>query len=135
MRERDSQLRELATSAARDLASPAISGHHVGAAVLTRSGGIFRAGNIESPSNLFNLCAERAAIVVALESEGPSMRIDTIAAYSAEQETLTPCGACRQLIHELGADARVLQRAAGSWVTTTVAELLPLAYDFEGGAT
>ena len=131
----DATLCDLAVSAAAELASPAISGHHVGAALRTAAGTVVRAGNIESPSNLFTICAERAAIVVAMETEGPGMRIEAIAAYSADQKTVTPCGACRQLIHEMGPAARVLQRLGGAWTETTISELLPQAYDFEGAPT
>ena len=83
------------------------SNFHVGAAVLA-GGKVFRGCNIENASYGLTVCAERVAIFCAVSS-GIS-RITAIAVAcpdapdSSAENMKMPCGACRQVMAEFGAD-------------------------------
>ncbi len=70
----------------------------VGAAVLTSEGTIVTGCNIENASFPLTNCAERVAIGAAIA--GGARTIQAIAVYAPRVETVTPCGACRQVINE-----------------------------------
>jgi len=87
--------------AAREFASPALSGFKVGAALLTKCGKVFTGCNIEDPSGIgvTNICAERCAVVKAI-SEGYK-DFEKIAVVGGLSQLIfcTPCGACRQYLN------------------------------------
>jgi cytidine deaminase len=121
-------------AAARDVSGRAYapaSGFAVGCAVLTGSGRTFVGCNVENASYGLTICAERAAIAAAVAAEGPRPRITAVAvhAYSA---SCSPCGACRQVIAELGPEATVVYRRDGRLVRRPIAELLPDAFTLPG---
>jgi cytidine deaminase len=97
---------------------------YVGAAVRTQRGTVFQGCNVENASYGLTCCAERSAIFAAVMAEGNGMRIKEIAVYVATG-TASPCGACRQVIAELGINARVLFTRGDVLVDGSVAELLP----------
>ncbi|RYL90405.1 cytidine deaminase [Sporolactobacillus sp. THM19-2] len=104
---------------------------HVGAALMTKSGKVITGFNIENAAYSVCNCAERTAIFKAF-SEG--IKDYTALAVIAESpRPVTPCGACRQVMSELcPKDMRViLANTAGKTQTTTVAELLPGAFNSE----
>lgn len=70
----------------------------VGAALLTAEGMIVTGCNIENASYPLTNCAERVAIGTA--AAGGTRVIEAIAVYAPKVETVTPCGACRQVINE-----------------------------------
>ena len=111
------------------------SGFQVGAAVLTRRGGVFLGCNVENISFPLGACAERNAIAAAVAAEGPGMRLLRVAIAAQSQgapRPCTPCGACRQAILEFGADAEVLYRGADLSLARIAARaLLPQAFAFE----
>ncbi len=77
----------------------------VGAAVLTRDGAIAAGCNVENASYGLTVCAERNAVFRAI-ADG-ARAIDAILIYTPGAAPVTPCGACRQVIAEFGADARI----------------------------
>lgn len=85
-----------AAAKARLLAHAPYSTFQVGAALLTTSGRIHTGCNVENASYGLTICAERTAIFKAV-SEGE--REFTALAICLEAEG-SPCGACRQVIHE-----------------------------------
>jgi cytidine deaminase len=90
---------------ARQRAVAPYSGFHVGAALLTSSGRIVAAANVESASYGLTCCAERIALFKAL-TEGE----DAFTAVAIVAETdggPMPCGACRQLLAEYAPKAKV----------------------------
>ncbi len=102
------------------------SGFRVGAAVLTERGGTYCGCNVENASYGLTMCAERAAICTAVADEGgDSMRIRAVAVVNTEQTSCTPCGACRQVIADLGPEALVLYRGEKGITEKQIAELLP----------
>lgn len=82
------------------------SGFRVGAAVLASNGEIHAGANVENASFGLTLCAERNAISQAV-SRGVR-RIDALVVYTPTPAASTPCGACRQVLHEFGPDALIV---------------------------
>ncbi len=100
----------------------------VGAAVLGESGRIYTGSNVENSSYGLTLCAERVAIVAAVHA---GERVILKVAVATETEApVPPCGACRQVLHEFGARARViLGTMKGDQRITSLDALLPDAFD------
>ncbi len=98
----------------------------VGAAVLTAADQIFVGCNVENASYGLTICAERAAIFAAIAQEGgKNCRIRAIAIVHANHLSLSPCGACRQVIAEFGPNAEVIFNTAEGETSLSITELLP----------
>ncbi len=104
----------------------------VGAALLTRQGGIFSGANVENASYGLTLCAERAAVAQAVAVEGPGLEIRALAVVSESQEACPPCGACRQVILEFGKKARIIFPGPAGPVEMDLEELLPAGFQLPG---
>ena len=70
----------------------------VGAAVRTESGAVFSGANIENASFGLTCCAERTAVFAAVNA-GHTV-ISAVAVTAPRVATVTPCGACRQVLNE-----------------------------------
>lgn len=100
----------------------------VGAALLTREGNVIRGANVESVSYGLTCCAERIALFKALTEGYEDFIAVAIVAPSAKT---APCGACRQLLAEYAAEARVFvadSRRPAKFREFTVDQLLPEAF-------
>ena len=82
------------------------SGFAVGAAVLTDGGEIHSSTNVENASFGLSNCAERNAIFQAV-AHG-ARKLEALAVYTPTAAATMPCGACRQVLAEFGADAIVI---------------------------
>jgi cytidine deaminase len=101
----------------------------VGAAVLTAEGSIAAGCNVENASFGLTVCAERNAIFRAVADGATS--IVALVIYTPTVTPVTPCGACRQVIAEFGADARIRVMCAGpDGAEYTLRELLPHGFAF-----
>jgi cytidine deaminase len=125
------RLVELAKEA-RENARVDISGFKVGAALLTKSGEVFKGCNIEDPSGIgvTNICAERCAIVKAL-SEGYG-EFEKIAVVGGPDHLIfcAPCGACRQYLNSWCPDIKVvLPGDDGRAKEYGISELLPYSFN------
>ncbi len=99
------------------------SDFHVGAAVRARDGRIFEGVNVENASYPLGICAERAALARAVaEGYGPG-ELEELAV------TASPCGGCRQWLHEFRLDRVTFKNADGEMVSRTPAELLPETFE------
>jgi cytidine deaminase len=98
------------------------SNFHVGCAVLARDGRVIEGVNVENAAYPLGVCAERTAFSRAV-AEGYRQGDFAVAAITA-----SPCGGCRQWLHEMGVD-RVVFRSGGRVVTMTTDELLPESFD------
>ena len=97
----------------------------VGAALLTKSGRVYTACNVENASYGLSICAERAAVFKAV-SEG-ERDFEAIAVVTVNG--VTPCGACRQVLIEFGEDIQVIVAGeGGEYRVFTLQELLPEAF-------
>lgn len=125
----DKELLEMAKMAKENAFAP-LTKFSVGAAIETKSGNIYTGCNIESPSDLFNLCAERTALVKAI-SEG-EREIVKVAVVSDDPDYIFPCGNCRQAIAEFGAHSKIIAtNGSGDYNEYTIKELLPHAFTGE----
>jgi cytidine deaminase len=95
------------------------SAFHVGAAVRTRDGRVFLGVNVENAAYPLGICAEKAALSAAVTAGCAAGDFEAIAI------TASPCGGCRQWLHELRLDRVVYARADGEVVVTTPSDLLP----------
>ena len=129
--------RELAIAAkeAMNNAYAPYSHFHVGAAVRMSNGEIVKGSNQENAAFPSGLCAERTAMFSA-SATYPDKDICSLALAGGvhgklASEPATPCGACRQVLSELfPKDAPIyLGNLRGDEKITTVAELLPFAFD------
>lgn len=103
------------------------SGFKVGAAILSRSGRVYSAGNIENVSPGAGICAERAAMAKAIASG--ECDFEAIAIVGETIEPITPCGICRQSLIEFGEDILVIMaNVKGEAITSSVNDLLPRAF-------
>ena len=114
---------ERADTAAERSYSP-YSRYKVGAAVLTRDGRVFDGTNVENAAYPLGVCAEKSAIVNAVAAGYGPGDLQAIAI------TASPCGGCRQWLHEFRIDRVTYRRADGGVVTATPADLLPDTWDF-----
>jgi len=102
----------------------------VGSALLDEHGHTHLGCNVEnaaySPSN----CAERTAMFRAIADGVRPGGFQALAVVADTAEPVTPCGVCRQVMAELCPPDMIVFMAnkAGSYVETTVAELLPGAF-------
>lgn len=98
---------------------------HVGAALLTTDGKVYRGCNIENASYGLTNCAERTAIFKAV-SEGDK-QFSAIAVVGDTDGPISPCGACRQVLAEFCDDNTqiILANLKGDFVITNINEILP----------
>ena len=111
----------------------------VGAALLTRSGKLFVAVNLDAYLGRMAVCAEAVALGQVITELGEA-GIDTIVAVrhpkphetDREIRVVSPCGACRELIWDYDRNARVLVPGADGVVEAVgIADLLPNKYSRE----
>ncbi len=112
---------------AREMAYAPYSGFSVGAAVQTASGKIYGGCNIENVSYGLCNCAERTAMFQAVANGERGLKRLVVCADTPEP--VSPCGACRQVMVELGPQMEVLLiNKEGRQILTTVAELMPYSF-------
>lgn len=100
----------------------------VGAALLTGDGRIFSGCNIENACYPLGVCAERTAIQKAISEGYQEFRAIAIAS-DLEDDFISPCGACRQVMREFGTNWAVyMTKPDGTYVVRTVQELLPASF-------
>ncbi len=117
-----------AARAAMDRAYAPYSRFKVGAAVRGESGRLYAGCNVENAAYPEGWCAEASAIA-AMVMAGETRIVET--AVMGGGETLcTPCGGCRQKLHEFaGGDLPIhVCVPEGLRRTVTLGELLPLAF-------
>ena len=100
------------------------SNYNVGVVVRTTDGREFEGVNVENAAYPLGVCAEKSALVAAVAAGyGPGQ----IAAIGI---TASPCGGCRQWLHEFKIPQVSFRRADGSIATYKADELLPDTWDF-----
>ena len=106
------------------------SGFRVGAVVVTADGQVFEGVNVENASYRLTSCAEQSALA-ARAASGNRSPVVAVAVVGDGDEPATPCGGCRQTIHEFGPDATVYCAGADALdapLDTHITELLPYAF-------
>ena len=125
-----------ATEAARKAYAP-YSSCHVGAALLLEDGEIVTGSNQENAAYPSGMCAERVAIFYA-GARFPDLAVTSIAIVALkdgtiQEEPVTPCGACRQVLweNELRGNMPmevILYGSGKIYVTSSARDLLPLPF-------
>ncbi len=127
-------------AAAREAAAKAYapySNYHVGAALGFADGSVVTGANVENASYGLTLCAETVAVAKALSEEWRgSLEFVAVIGGKAGQvgsgDPVTPCGRCRQVLHEVaalgGSDPLVLCVGEHTVLEMQLSELLPHAF-------
>ena len=116
---------------ARQKAHTPYSHFGVGAALLTRDGVVYHGCNIENASYGLTNCAERTALFRAIADGCKPGDFVMLAVVADTDGPIAPCGACRQVILELGGkDLQVvLANLKGDVAVYAASALLPGAFD------
>jgi cytidine deaminase len=99
------------------------SGYLVGASLLTSDGRVFDGVNVENAAYPLGVCAEKSAIVAAASA---GVRPGDIEAIGI---TASPCGGCRQWLHEWRIGRVSFRRADGTIADYGADDLLPDTWD------
>ncbi|MDN4053400.1 cytidine deaminase [Massilia sp. YIM B02763] len=115
---------------ARLLAYTPYSNFKVGAALQCKDGRVFRGCNVENASYGLCNCAERTAFFSAIAHGYQPGDFAALAVIGETDGPIAPCGACRQVILELGGNELpvVLANLKGDVTETTAAAQLPNAF-------
>ena len=113
----DRELYERAVAVAQRAYAP-YSSYLVGAAVLLRDGRVVEGVNVENAAYPLGICAEKSALSAAVVAGYGPGDVEAIGI------TASPCGGCRQWLHEFRLD-RATYLHDGELVTRSAAELLP----------
>ena len=116
------ELLERAQAVAAEAYAP-YSKYHVGASVLTTDGRVFDGVNVENAAYPLGVCAERSAIAAAATA---GIRPGDIAAIGI---TASPCGGCRQWLHEWRIPRVTFRRVDGTVGEYPADALLPETWD------
>ena len=108
----------LAEAAAARAYAP-YSHYHVGAVVRARDGSEFAGVNVENAAYPLGVCAEKVAISAAVSAGYAPGELAAIGI------TASPCGGCRQWLHEFRFDEVSYRGDDGELRTVAPAELLP----------
>jgi cytidine deaminase len=124
------RLKKHATRAAGYAYSP-YSKFRVGAAVVSEAGAIYGGSNVENASFGLTQCAERSALTAAISDGVAPGSLETLLIYTPGKTAHPPCGACRQVMHELmSEDSLVISCCDGDETKTwTQSEYLPDPFD------
>ena len=101
----------------------------VGAALLTEYGDIITGANVENVSYGLTCSAERTACFTAVAAG--HREFVAVAVTASKVKTVTPCGACRQVLHEFkpaGSDMVVILDGPERLTQMPLSELLPSAF-------
>ncbi len=126
----DLELMRLAVEA-REMAYAPYSKFRVGAALLGKSGKVYKGCNVENAAYTPTNCAERTAVFKAV-SKGEREFV-AIAIVGGMSETIAdfcaPCGVCRQVLAEFcDKDFRLVLGNPDKLQIFTFGEILPLAF-------
>ena len=113
---------EVLVAAATDLLQRRGTIHSHAAAVLTADGQTFLGVNIDHFSG--GPCAEVVALGRML-TDTDSLPVTIVAVGRVDRGVVSPCGVCRQILHDWWPDVGVILDRAGTLVRVGLAELLP----------
>jgi len=101
----------------------------VGAALLTENGDVITGANVENVSYGLTCCAERTACFTAAATGHRAFV--AVAVTATKVQTVTPCGACRQVLNEFkpkAGDMIVILDGTEPLTQMPLADLLPRAF-------
>jgi cytidine deaminase len=100
----------------------------VGAALRGESGKVYGGCNVENAAYPQGTCAEASAVSALIA--GGDRRITEVLILAGAQETVTPCGGCRQKLREFAAAETPIHLCGpnGHIQTVTLGMLLPMSF-------
>ncbi len=110
------------------------SNYQVGAALLTKSGKVFKGCNIENAAFTPTVCAERTAVFKAVsEGETEFEAIAIIGGRKAAEPSSCgvsgPCGVCRQVLLEFSTDLTIISaNSVDDYYVTSLDALVPMPF-------
>lgn len=117
---------------AKDYAYAPYSHFSVGAALLTKSGKVYKGCNIENAAYTPSNCAERTAFYKAVsEGESEFVAIAIVASDTKGEDVKAfPCGVCRQVMREFCSDdfIIVVAKSTTDFDLYTLDEILPYGF-------
>jgi cytidine deaminase len=115
---------------ARSKAYTPYSHFKVGAAIELKDGTFIHGANIENASYGLSICAERSAMVSLLSQGYKKEDIVSMTIIADDKGPVSPCGACRQFMHEILPKYTkiTLANTLGETMETTKDALLPYAF-------
>jgi cytidine deaminase len=120
-----------AARSAQGMAYAPHSGFLVGAALRFADGSLVTGSNVENASFGLSLCAETVAVAKAF-GEGRRGGLVEVAVTASGDDVVTPCGRCRQVLHELaglgGTDPLVYCCSPSEVREMRLSALLPAAF-------
>lgn len=121
-----------AAQSACENAHAAYSRFPVGAAIATSGGAVFVGCNVENASYPLTICAERNALAQAVAQGTKPGEVKSVLIYTPGDVAHSPCGACRQVMHELLARDAVIVSCcdSGDWREWTMIQLMPDPFKF-----
>lgn len=103
------------------------SGFKVGAALLTKTGKVYKGANIENSSYGLTVCAERVAFFKAV-SEG-ELAFEAVCVVSSGRGFTYPCGACLQVMAEFAPHLKIIAVDENdNYKEHSLTDLLPAAF-------
>lgn len=121
-----------AAMVACDNAHAIYSDFPVGSSLLSDNGTLFSGCNVENSSYGLTICAERNALAQAVANGVKPGGVIALLIYTPGQVAHTPCGACRQVMHELLPGDAVVISSCDSEQTRVwkLIELIPDPFKF-----
>jgi cytidine deaminase len=119
------ELVERAEAAAQRAYAP-YSNYLVGAVVRTRDGTLLEGVNVENAAYPLGVCAERTALSRAIVEGYRPGDIEAVGI------TASPCGGCRQWLHEFRVGRVYFRREDGSIAEYAPGDLLPDTWNLPG---
>ncbi|OKL53150.1 cytidine deaminase [Bowdeniella nasicola] len=116
------ELRSQAIAAMRRAYSP-YSNYPVGAAAFVDDGRVVTGCNVENAGYGVTLCAECGLVSELINSGGG--RLTAFTCVNGNEETIVPCGRCRQLLYEHGGPDLLVMMPGG---IAPMSEVLPDAF-------
>ncbi len=103
----------------------------VACCIQTESDNFYTGINVENSSYGLTLCAEASAIATMVTAG--EQRIKGMVILAGSDTLCSPCGACRQRIHEFSTPKTMIHLCNKDSVfhSITINELLPLAFNFD----
>ena len=103
----------------------------VGAAIRLKDGTVVYGANVENAALGLSNCAERSALFSLISQGYDTKEIAQITVVADTEHPVSPCGSCRQVLHELLPKKAkvVLANLKGETKDMTTDDLLPYAFE------